>query len=290
MFQSMATNVTSYEMDCLGEDIRALENDVLSAQEASAVGLKLVDLFTRVVNNAKTTLVRPFSSKPMLRSEFSAFEKGHKRQLKSLLKNVDISESETRVVVPENFVTTYPNAVSQIQKGLDILGFEDTLSRFASTIDDLEKDGVERYYLHIERLNKEKTKITKLSKTAAESITKEIFNPLKWDKKKEKQAKIVLISAKNMEETQDVIRNWEAYHKQAIDAHNHLENLNKRVEKIIDRIVKMETVQKKTISAIYNYLHAMGVQVDMYGAFIHHSQVVEHNYIVSAKILIKEHL
>lgn len=290
MYQSMATNLIQQEMDCLSNDIISLDNDTISAEEAASLGLRIGDLFTSIVNNAKTALSRPFTKRKMQRSEFNAFEKAHGRQLKTFFRNVDISKSETIVVVPENFITTYPDAISCVQRGLDILNFEDTLNRFTSIIEDLDNDGVERYHLYTGRINKDREYITKLSKTGAEDMTKKIFNPRKWDKKKEKMAKEVFVSTKDMKDAQDTIENWESYHKYAVESQERLENLNKKVDNIIDKIVKMETIKKSTISSIHNYLYAMGVQVDMYGAFIHHAHVLEHNYIVSAKILLKEDL
>ena len=290
MFQPMTRNLILKDFDRLYGDIISCEDDSISGEEASGIGLKLGDLFSRIVNDAKATLARPFSHGRMVRSEFTAFEKGHKLHLKALFKDVDISKSNTYVVVPENFISTYPDAVNDVQKGLDIIQFDDTLDRFANTIEDLRKEDVERYYLSIGRLNQDQTKITKISKRDAEDITKGIFDPRKWDKQKEKPAKDVFLSTKDMEKTQDVIREWEGYHKQAIVAQERLETLNEQVDSIIDTVLKMETVKKKTLSTIHGYLQAMAVQVDMYGAFIHHAQVIEHNYVVAAKTLLKEEL
>ena len=284
--QTLKSNLQALEQ--IQDDIDLLDEDSISAEEAANVGLKIADTFSRVINNVKTTITRPFKTNKFVRSEFTAFEKSYPTQIQSLMRNVDISKIETPVSTPENFITTYPKAIETVQDGFKTIDMARTISSFEDGLRALDKENIDTYHTLNKMLNKKQSEVMKITKKEAENMTKTMFDPKKWNRSKLKPAKDVFVSTSDLKRSHDMLKKWEVYHKQAVDLSKKLDDINDRVDKIVDNVVSLETVRKETISAIHDYLQAMAIQVDMYGAFIHHAQVIEHNYVIALKKLFKE--
>lgn len=247
------------------------------ANEAFGFVIRILDIFTRIVNNFKTS-IRGFT-KQFKRSELVMYHQSHKLALQEFFKtrrfNLDLS-----VPIPSGMKVTYLEAATALDKLHEQLDIETTIATLQTYFNAVKAAG---QVLPPEAITE---KISRVTKKSVELDLRKIFVK---NKTLEVPLRTVIPSFDELIKVDQLILKYEKIFQSVDQISKSLD----RIERIIDELItafekQPNSVDRKQIQALYKLIMTASVQLDMFGVVIAEQQRLEHNFVIMLKTLVEK--
>ena len=230
--------------------------------------IRIVDAFTRIVNNFKTAL-KGFRYK-FKRSELKAYHESHVLAINRFLKQRTFDPSLS-VPIPSGMKVSYIQAVNTIDPiytQLDIGSTIDTLLDYFNTVS---KSGD---FTSTKDITK---KISKLRMDQVETTLRTVFTA---DKTLEVKLGSVIASFDELISVDQHILKYESIFQHVDVFCTKLDKIEATIDVLIKDIEKTASPDRTMIQDLYDLVHTAGVQLDIYGVLLDSFQRIEHNFVI----------
>ncbi len=252
----------------------------------NALQRSLSDVMTRIVRNVKTNLV--YKGVEFKRSELQVYYDSHSKSLKDYFNSPLTSIPSKPIPVPEGMRVSYDYAVAEINTLSATVGFVPYIKAANSYLERASVDLKGRESIKPDRADElnalfqgdlKPFDLTVVTETFQSLFTAEKFKVRLADQ--EFKDKAVLYTA-----IQSALRFAELY-RGALGIKDQVESLNASVSRIVSHFEakSVDITDTAYLQLLYRLLVQCANVVDKYGLLLHEAQRVEHNLILSIKVI-----
>lgn len=258
------------------------DDDISTENLITRMFARTVDMFSRLFKNIINVTLRMF--KGFTRSEIRYYKESNPLYTKKIqtLNYVDIAKC--KIVFPEGLLVPYADAFVCINK---ILAQSDTvklLDEATLLLNRLDTEG----YTNKSMLNELTAWSTKNTIYDIKSIGKDmnkIFTTQR-DKTDEKPFSELFKSMNDYNYVFNGLLDAERYYHRAKTTYEKTEQFNDLVNTVVTKLERdTSLITKEAALILYDFVHTIAVQIDIFGAVCTELQRVEHNFVLSTRLL-----
>lgn len=258
---------------CL-EELNTFDYD--PSKETVVLG-RIADAFIKVFNNFRTITLHPFSK--FRRSELMAELQSKSTQIKALY-NKNILDGKVLVPVPNGMINDYPITINEVINLYNTINLERTMAKLIDYIYRFSKTQDHSFLFLTKQLTKD---ITNVDKRTDDHIKKIFAKKSSIDMRPFNE---VFGTAKDFRKCKDDILTFNEYFQYAANLTDKVDFIEKGFIAIMD---KLEKVKNKTdLIALHDLVYTAAMQLDYYGIALHMMQIIEHNYVLALREVLKK--
>ncbi len=252
----------------------------------NALQRSLSDVMTRIVRNVKTNL--SYRGNEFKRSELQTYCDAHDKSLKAYFKSPLAAIASKPIPVPEGMRVSYDYAVAEIISLATTIGFVSYIQATNSYLKRISADLTGSQSPKPERTDElnalfhgdlKPFDLTVVTKTFQTLFSTEKFKVRMADQ--EFNDKVVLYTT-----IQHALRFAELY-RGAMGIKDQVESLNSSVDRVVSHFEAktVEIADTAYLQLLYRLLVQCANVIDKYGLLLHETQRVEHNLVLSVKLI-----
>lgn len=248
--------------------------DYNDATEAIGFITKTLDIFMRMINNFRTSIVG--IRKSVKRSELKTYHDSHILAINKLFKS-RYFDSSLSVPIPYGMKVPYLQAteiVNDLYKKLDIESTIKVLSEYFSSI-----TGENRF----STADRVTTSISHITHEDLEQILRQVFTN---DKTLEVKLGEVFASFDEILLVDKYILYYDIVFQKVERLCNELDRIERIVDVVVSNLEKQTVVDKTEVQSLYQLVRTAGVQLDAFGVILDSMQRIEHNFVICLRRLV----
>ena len=245
------------------------------ATEAVGFLTRILDVFTRMVNNFRTVL-KGLRYK-FKRSELRAYHDSHVHAYNHFV-TLRYFDPSLSVPIPSGMKVSYLRATETLDSLYATLKIEDTIKSLLDYFTAVSKVG------RILPPETTTTTINRLTRDGTEKTLQQIFTA---DKTLEVSLNTVISSFEEVVSVDNHILRYEVLFQKVDGICNDLDKIERLIDSIITGLEQQKTTDKTEVQSLYKLVYTASVQLDMFGVILAEMQRVEHNFVMVLRRLVE---
>jgi hypothetical protein len=239
------------------------------ASEGFSFLVRIFDVFTRLVNNFKTSLLgfrRAFK-----RSELREFHESHRMAINQFFQTATLNINQ-QVPIPSGMKVSYLRAATELLKLYQLINIQATIAELLAYFAEVDQSG------HPLPAAATIKKISCVSKDGVEAELRLLFTA---DKTLTVPVHTVISTFSELVMVDQHVAAFEPIFQGVERISADLDEIEKAIDHLVTSLeTQRGQIDRGTVQSLYQLVRTASVQLDMYGVVLAEMQRVEHNFVL----------